>query len=136
MNPLSRASRIPGRLRRASRAEIHAAWRRAPIRSNVVLYESFSGNGMLCNPEAIFRYLLDHPDFAHLHHVWAMNGAGPCVAAASTRSTRGCASSNTGHRLLPAPGHRGIPGQQRDLPAGVQQAPGPGLREHLARDTR
>lgn len=37
-----------------------------------MLYESFAGNGVLCNPEAIFRHLLDHPDFGHLTHVWAI----------------------------------------------------------------
>lgn len=30
---------------------------------------------MLCNPEAIFRYLVDHPDYRHLTHVWALSGA-------------------------------------------------------------
>lgn len=53
-------------------AERIAFWRSRPLRSDVVLYESFAGNGMLCNPEAIFRHLLDHPDFAHLSHVWAI----------------------------------------------------------------
>jgi CDP-glycerol glycerophosphotransferase (TagB/SpsB family) len=42
------------------------------VDSNVVFYESFAGNGMLCNPEAIFRTLLDDPQFAHLRHVWAL----------------------------------------------------------------
>lgn len=73
MNPLGRVGRVTRRMRRASRAEIHAMWRRSPIRSNVVLYEAFSGNGVLCNPEAIFRYLVEHPDFTHLRHVWAVN---------------------------------------------------------------
>lgn len=51
----------------------YAQWRRAPIQDNVVLYESFSGNGMLDNPEAIFRHLLDRPDMGHLEHVWVLD---------------------------------------------------------------
>jgi CDP-glycerol glycerophosphotransferase (TagB/SpsB family)/glycosyltransferase involved in cell wall biosynthesis len=60
------------RLRRAAKFEVHAFWRRRPIKPNVVLYESFAGNGMLCNPEAIFRGLRAEPEFAHLRHVWVL----------------------------------------------------------------
>jgi CDP-glycerol glycerophosphotransferase len=51
----------------------YARWRTQPVRERTVLYESFSGNGMLDNPEAIFRYLLTQPDMADLEHVWALN---------------------------------------------------------------
>lgn len=61
------------RAKRATRAEIHAYWRRSPIVVGSVLYESFSGNGMLCNPEAIFRELLASRDLAHLTHIWALS---------------------------------------------------------------
>lgn len=44
-----------------------------PLDETQVLYQSFGGNGMLCNPEAIFRYLLGAPDLQHLHHVWALD---------------------------------------------------------------
>ncbi len=60
------------RVRRAIRYEVHAFWRSRPIRRGTVLYESFSGNGMLDNPEAIFRKLLDSPDLAGLQHIWAL----------------------------------------------------------------
>lgn len=60
------------RLRRAARHEVHAYYRRRSVLPNVVFYESFAGNGMLCNPEAVFRALLADPDFAHLSHVWAL----------------------------------------------------------------
>jgi CDP-glycerol glycerophosphotransferase (TagB/SpsB family)/glycosyltransferase involved in cell wall biosynthesis len=46
--------------------------RRAPIDEHSVLYESFSGNGMLCNPEAIFRSLLADEDMHHLRHTWVL----------------------------------------------------------------
>ncbi|HEX2306901.1 MAG TPA: glycosyltransferase [Jatrophihabitantaceae bacterium] len=45
--------------------------RRARIDENAVFYESFGGNGMLCNPEAIFRALLAADDMSHLRHTWA-----------------------------------------------------------------
>lgn len=37
-----------------------------------MLYESFAGNGMLCNPEAIFRALVADSQFAGLTHVWVL----------------------------------------------------------------
>lgn len=65
---LTRAKRIP--------TSEQIAWARSlPIRSRTVVYESFAGNGALCNPEAIFRALLDDPEFADLTHVWAMSDA-------------------------------------------------------------
>ncbi len=70
---LSRLKRLPSRVKRAARFEIHAYWRRQPIVPGSVLYESFSGNGMLCNPEAIFRKLLASPDLAHLTHTWVLS---------------------------------------------------------------
>jgi CDP-glycerol glycerophosphotransferase (TagB/SpsB family)/glycosyltransferase involved in cell wall biosynthesis len=51
----------------------YARWRKAPVDENAVLYESFFGNGMLDHPEAIFRYLLDQPDLAHLRHTWVLD---------------------------------------------------------------
>ncbi|MEP6482329.1 MAG: glycosyltransferase [Rhodoglobus sp.] len=69
------------RLRRIARSEINAYWREQPIRPNTVLYESFSGSGMLCNPEAIFRELLNAPDMAHLRHIWVLSEPRRDVAA-------------------------------------------------------
>lgn len=60
------------RVKRALGAERTAYYRSRPIRPDVVLYESFAGNGMLCNPEVIFRRLLSDPSFAHLSHVWSL----------------------------------------------------------------
>jgi CDP-glycerol glycerophosphotransferase (TagB/SpsB family) len=65
--------RLPSRVKRAARYEIHAHWRRQPIVQGSVFYESFSGNGMLDNPEAIFRELLASPDLGHLTHIWALS---------------------------------------------------------------
>ena len=70
---LSRLKRLPSRVKRAARFEIHAHWRRQPIVLGSVFYESFSGNGMLDNPEALFRELLAAPDLTHLTHIWALS---------------------------------------------------------------
>ena len=72
-----RARAALGTRARAARAVIsegrYARWRRQPVATNVVLYEAFSGNGVLDNPEAIFRYLLAAPDMRHLEHVWVLD---------------------------------------------------------------
>ena len=43
-----------------------------PVRENVVFYESFAGNGALCNPNAVFEHLLNDPTKKHLKHVWSI----------------------------------------------------------------
>ncbi|MFT4215405.1 MAG: glycosyltransferase [Microbacterium sp.] len=68
-----RVSGAVGTLTRAARSERLAYLRARPLEPDTVLYESFAGNGVLCNPEAIFRALLDDPEFAHLTHVWAIS---------------------------------------------------------------
>ncbi|WP_158865075.1 glycosyltransferase [Leifsonia sp. AG29] len=78
---LSRLTRLPSRVKRAARYEIHAHWRRRPIVLGSVFYESFSGNGMLDNPEALFRELLAAPDLKHLTHIWALSDFGQYRAA-------------------------------------------------------
>ncbi|EMY35718.1 teichoic acid synthase [Arthrobacter crystallopoietes BAB-32] len=59
--------------KKAVATELSARARRQPIRRGTVLYESFSGNGMLCNPEAVFQSLLDNPEYAHLQHIWVLS---------------------------------------------------------------
>ena len=60
------------RLRQAAKTEVYAFWRRRPVRPAVVMYESFAGNGMLCNPEAIFRALLTDPEYSRFTHIWVL----------------------------------------------------------------
>ena len=69
---LRRTASLRRRLGTAVKTEVYAFWRRRVVRSTVVLYESFSGNGVLCNPEAIFRALLADPQFRSLTHVWVL----------------------------------------------------------------
>jgi CDP-glycerol glycerophosphotransferase len=68
----SRITALVNRVRRAVKYEVYAFWRRRPVDPNVVFYESFAGDGMLCNPEAIFRALKDDPEFVSLPHVRAL----------------------------------------------------------------
>jgi CDP-glycerol glycerophosphotransferase len=74
--PRARLRALARRLKIAVRDEQLARARRAPLDPHTVMYESFAGNGMLCNPEAIFRALLAAPDQQHLHHVWALSDLG------------------------------------------------------------
>lgn len=67
--------KIVNRMHKAAGAEHQAFWQRRPIAQQSVLYESFAGNGALCNPEAIFRSLLALSEFADLEHVWALDEA-------------------------------------------------------------
>src|SRR5580765_4810694 len=69
----ARLRKMVGRAKFAVEFELLARSRRAKISENTVFYESFSGNGMLCNPEAIFRSLLADKDMVHLCHVWALS---------------------------------------------------------------
>ena len=50
------------------------AVRECPVKENMILYDSFWGRGAMCNPYALFRYLLDNPDYADLEHVWVLSG--------------------------------------------------------------
>ena len=68
----ARVRKLAVRAKLAAEFELAARSRRAKIDKNAVFYESFAGNGMLCNPEAVFRALLATDDMQHLHHIWAL----------------------------------------------------------------
>lgn len=61
-----RANRLIG-------SQLKDHWLQDDINETAVLYESYSGNGMICSPEAIFRHLLALPEFHHLNHIWVLN---------------------------------------------------------------
>ena len=46
------------------------------INRNMVLYESYFGRGMLCNPYAIFLQLFHDPQFKKMKHVWVLDDMG------------------------------------------------------------
>lgn len=54
-------------------AELRAWASRGRVRPRAVLYESFAGNGALCNPEALFRGLLLDREFDDLVHIWVLD---------------------------------------------------------------
>jgi len=83
----STARSLLSRARRIVAAEQIAAARMLPLRPRTVVYESFAGNGALCNPEAIFRALLADPEFADLQHVWTISE--PAAAEALTSEFAG-----------------------------------------------
>ncbi|EOH9591262.1 CDP-glycerol glycerophosphotransferase family protein [Campylobacter jejuni] len=43
------------------------------IQDNMILYESFHGKSMSCNPYAIFLYLLEQNTFKDFTHIWVVN---------------------------------------------------------------
>lgn len=53
--------------RRAVRASLEL-----PIDSQKVFYESFDGNGALCNPRAIFEHIARDRRYSDFKHVWAV----------------------------------------------------------------
>lgn len=70
--------KIEYRARKAKSTSKNHSFRKAvrssleqPIDDNKIFYESFDGNGALCNPRAIFEYLVADGKYSHLLHVWA-----------------------------------------------------------------
>lgn len=60
----------PASFRRACYAEYYE---RLPIKEKTVLYESFHGQPMGCNPRAIFQHLLSREEFSDWTHIWVVN---------------------------------------------------------------
>ncbi len=88
--PRTRYAALVSDRRRRRRLDRQAAAHRRPLENNRVLYESFNGNGVLCNPEALFRAVLAQPDLQHLHHVWVLDALDkhPEVVAEFTEDPR------------------------------------------------
>lgn len=64
---------LAGRISTRMKSETVARSRRLPVRKNTVLYESNSGRGAVCNPEAVFRGLVTSSDYKHLTHIWVLD---------------------------------------------------------------
>ncbi|WP_166973428.1 glycosyltransferase [Brevibacterium atlanticum] len=45
----------------------------SPVREKTVVWESFSGNGALCNPEALFRQMIEDPQYCEFRHTWVLS---------------------------------------------------------------
>lgn len=67
------AKNLQLRIKRLAKAELRHHWQNAPIQQNTIMYESYSGNGMLCQPEALFRRILNNESFSNFTHIWAIN---------------------------------------------------------------
>lgn len=48
-------------------------YRNTSINNNLIVYESFQGASMACNPYALFLSLIKDPDFIEFNHVWFVN---------------------------------------------------------------
>lgn len=68
-----RTAKMGRKLAKTAPLEWQAFARSRPIDPDLVVYESFAGRGMLCNPEAIFRALLSDPTQGHRRHVWVLD---------------------------------------------------------------
>ncbi len=55
------------------RSKYASYWKRLKIKENQVLYESFYGRGMLCNPRALFLALLEDPRAKNMKHIWVLD---------------------------------------------------------------
>jgi CDP-glycerol glycerophosphotransferase len=65
--------------RRAARAAHH--YTRSRLLTDHIMYEAYNCREFAGNPYALFRHLLDHPDYKHLTHVIAIaNASNPKVA--------------------------------------------------------
>lgn len=73
MTRRSSFDRLRRRVRRRWSNEVRAFWSTRPIDPELVLYESFNGNGVLDSPEALFRALLDDPRHRTRRHVWSLS---------------------------------------------------------------
>lgn len=59
-----------GMRRRVNYAESR---RELTVKSNVIMYTSFHGRGMICSPYAIFLYLKNKEEFKDYIHVWVLD---------------------------------------------------------------
>jgi CDP-glycerol glycerophosphotransferase (TagB/SpsB family) len=73
LRPRTRARKLSVELKRRRRTAAYVSARRTPLAERTVMYEAFFGNGVLDNPEAIFRHLLTQPDMQDLEHVWTLD---------------------------------------------------------------
>ncbi|MDN5890512.1 MAG: CDP-glycerol glycerophosphotransferase family protein, partial [Yaniella sp.] len=69
---LNGAQNLAKRVKKVRTMQLRAGSLHSPLDENAVLYESYSGNGMVCHPEAIFRRLLGAEDMNHLKHIWVL----------------------------------------------------------------
>lgn len=69
LNPLRKFLLHPSYRQRALYTKI---CHNEPVNMHMIFYEAYHGQSMTGNPYAVFTYLLNHPQYQHFQHVWAM----------------------------------------------------------------
>ncbi|MCF1619444.1 CDP-glycerol glycerophosphotransferase family protein [Tetragenococcus koreensis] len=62
-----------GNINFSRQVEYQKAFKKYDVKNNIILYESFHGKGMTDNPFAIFKYLLNNPNYKNMKHIWVLN---------------------------------------------------------------
>ncbi len=55
------------------RSKYAGYYKHLKVNSKVVLYDSYFGRGLICNPYALFSELKEDPDFQQFKHVWVLD---------------------------------------------------------------
>lgn len=55
------------------RSKYAGYYKHLAIRPDMVLYDSYFGRGLICNPYALFLELRSDPDFRNLKHIWVLD---------------------------------------------------------------
>ena len=73
MSILGKIKTKAGNLKETKRRAKYAKYyRNLLIEDNVILYDSYFGRGMICNPYALFLELINNDDFKNYTHVWVV----------------------------------------------------------------
>ncbi|UWX04696.1 CDP-glycerol glycerophosphotransferase family protein [Pseudoxanthomonas sp. NC8] len=100
-----------------------------PVRDEVVLYESFHGDSVSCNPLAVFRAARATGQPRPAARVGGQ--AGRDHPRRPGRAAGRCVRAPRQHRVRPLPYHRRLAGQQQHLHAVFRAAPGAALPHTL-----
>jgi len=59
----------------AQRRDLYYVWyyKHKRVKKQMILYESFYGRGLLCNPYAIFQELIQNPEYGTFQHIWVLD---------------------------------------------------------------
>lgn len=79
--------KFPKRVLRALRRGWIGQYYKLPIQEKTVLYDSFTGLGILDSPRALFKRLLEREDFRDFTHVWTI--ADPKIARPNLEEYKG-----------------------------------------------
>lgn len=73
MNILHKLKAKAGNLKETHRRTKYARYyKHLDIDKNIILYDSYFGRGVICNPYAIFLELINNKDFENYTHVWVL----------------------------------------------------------------